>query len=205
MSDFRFETGARHVVAGWWLIALLAALHVAAAAERPAVPMSLGDGTGGDGAWTCSSAAHSPTTIRVDQTAGPEGTSAAILEFEYVSDKYNWNWGTTSTGSVAAAGCVALRVTYKTDVPKGFPGLNVMVRESTSAGYWIPRGLPLSPKRFTTTTLPFDKFTLPAWSKDANGKLDIDLINQVSIGVETGSPGKGRIFISEIQLVPPGW
>jgi hypothetical protein len=205
MSDQTFETGDRQVVVGWWLAMLLAVPSVAAAAEPPAVPMSLGQGTGGDGAWTCSSAAHSPTTIHVDEAAGPEGTPAAILEFKYVGDKYNWNWGTADTGSVSAAGCVAVRVTYRTNMPKGFPSLNLMVRESTDAGYWVPRGLPVSPNRFATVTLPFGEFTLPAWSKDANGKLDIDLINQVSIGVETGSPGNGRISISEIQLVPPGW
>jgi len=148
---------------------------------------------------------HSPTKIRVEETAGPEGTPAAVLEFEYVTGKYNWNWGTVSLGSVDPAGTVSVRVTYRTDMPKDFPGLNVMVRESTRAGYWAPKALPPSPKRFSTETMPLDELTLPAWSKDDNGKLDIDLIRHVSIGVETGAAGKGRIVISDVELVPDGW
>ena len=173
--------------------------------RRLPVPMTLGKGTGGDGPWSCESAAHSPTKIRVAETAGPEGTSAAVVEFEYVTGKYNWNWGTVGVGSVDPTGFVAVRVTYRTDMPDGFPGLNLMVREPTGAGYWVPKALPPSRRRFRTEVVPFGKFSLPAWSKDENGKLDIDLIRRVSIGVETGAAGKGAIYISEVALVPAGW
>jgi len=46
---------------------------------------------------------------------------------------------------------------------------------------------------------------VPAWSSCANGKLDIDLIKEVSVGVETASSGNGHIIISDVQLAPPGW
>ena len=199
----RFRTWGTLRMAG--LVGAVIALAASVAAAQSSVPRALGTGTGGDGEWSCSSAAHSPTTIRVDAAAGPEGTPGAALEFEYVGDKYNWNWAQVDLGSVDATGCVAVRVTYRTEMPKGFPGLNVMVRESTNAGYWVPRGLPPSPKRFRTETVPLSKFSLPAWSKDENGKLDIDLIRNVSIGVETGAAGKGRVFISDVELVPEGW
>lgn len=176
-----------------------------AVAEPPPVPATLGQGTGGDGPWSASGAPHSPTTIRVDETAGPESTPAAVLEFEFGSGKYNYNWSAVDTGSVDPTGFVALRFTYRTEVPEGFPGLNVMVRESGGAGYWVPKGLPLSPGRFTTVTLPFAKFSLPGWSKDDNGKLDVNLIHQVCVGLETGSPGEGRVFLSDVELVPGGW
>lgn len=178
---------------------------VASAQTVVPVPRSLGEGTGGDGKWSCGSAAHSPTRIRVTDDAGPESTPAAVLEFEYVTGKYNWNWALVDLGRVDPTGSVAVRMTYRTDMPKGFPGLNVMVRESTGAGYWVPRALPPSPKRFRTETVPLGKFTVPAWSKDENGKLDVDLIRSVSLGVETGEAGKGRIVIAEVELVPEGW
>lgn len=189
------------------LLAVLSAgaAGVGATADQPRVPMALGRGTGGDGPWSCGSAAHTPTTVRVDDAAGPEHTSAAVVEFECVTGKYNWTWGTVSVGSVDPTSFVALRVTYRTDMPKGFPGLNVMVRESTRAGYWVPKALPPSPGRFRTELLPLERFSLPAWSKDENGKLDIDLIREVSIGLETAAAGRGRIFISDVDLVPAGW
>lgn len=197
----------RASTAWFFLVAVLSSsiAGVNPPAGRPLVPMTLGKGTGGDGPWSCGSAAHSPTRIRIDETAGPEGTSTAVVEFEYVTGKYNWNWGTVDVGSVDPTRFVAVRVTYRTDMPEGFPGLNLMVRESTGAGYWVPKALPPSRKRFRTELVPFERFSLPAWSKDENGKLDIDLIRQVSIGVETGAAGKGRIFISEVELVPAGW
>ena len=196
----------RATAGGWLVLLLLAVLPGAGAWSQDAlVPATLGRGTGGDGEWSCSSAAHAPTAIRIDAAAGPAGTPAAVLEFEYTTVKYNWNWATVSVGSVVPAGFAAVRVTYMTDMPQGFPGLNVMVREATKAGYWVPKGLPPSPGRFRTETLPFAMFTLPPWSRDENGKLDVDCIRAVSIGVETGAAGTGRIVIADVVLVPEGW
>ena len=174
-------------------------------AERPAIPLTLGAGTGGEGAWTCSGAAHSPTTLKVDETAGPEATPAAVLEFTFSPGKYNYNWAEVACGSARATGCVAVRLTYRTELPDGFPALNLMVRESTGAGYWVPDCLPPSPTRFRTETVAFTRFTVPSWSKDDNGKLDLELVDHVALGLATGSSGPGRILIADVELVPPGW
>ena len=173
--------------------------------EQPVDPRSLGAGTGGDGVWAGSGAAHSPTTIKVDETAGPEGTPAAVLEFTFSPGKYNYNWAEVACGSANAAGCVAVRVTYKTEMPDGFPALNLMVRESTGAGYWVPGFLPPSPTRFRTETVALDRFAVPSWSKDENGELDTEQINRIALGLETGRSGKGRVLIADVELVPPGW
>ena len=205
MLEHRFHKAPVGFMAAWSFLVLLTLLGARMPAGEMTVPWSLGKGTGGQAPWSCSSAAHSPTTISVDAEAGPEGTAAAVLAFEFVSGKYNYNWADVKLGTVDPVGTVAVRLTYKTDVPAGFPGLSLMLRESSGGCYWFPRGLPLSPGRFTTQTVPLSKLTVPAWSKDANGKLDIELISEVCIGLETGNSGKGRVFIAEVHLVPAGW
>lgn len=185
--------------------ALSLALAAWAWAQPLAVPVSLGQGTGGDGAWEAGAAEHSPTTVRVEVEAGPEGTPAAVVEFTFAADKYNWQWIRVGIGSACPAAAKAVRFTYRTDVPQDFPSLNVMVRESTAAMYWVHAVLPLSPRRFATVTVPLDRFSLCPWSKDANGALDASLIDQVGFGFESGSSGTGMIFMSDVQLVPEGW
>ncbi|MBI3920352.1 MAG: hypothetical protein HY318_02950 [Armatimonadetes bacterium] len=174
--------------------------------QQPAtVPRVLGKGTGGDGAWSCHSAAHSPTTVNLDEAAGPEGTPAAIVEFAFSPDKYNWNWADVEVGGVEPGHFKAVRLTYRTQVAADFARLNLMVSESSGGSYWAPGGLPLSLGRFRTVTIAFAALTLTPWSKDANGKLDAHLVQNISIGLETGRGGKGRLVISDVELVPEGW
>ena len=170
------------------------------------VPMSLGAGTGGDGAWTVGHAAHSPSAVTVDPLAGPEETPAAVLRFTFVPGKYNWNWASVDLGTVEPTDTLAVRVTYRTEAVPGGSRLNLMVREAGGVSYWMPTGLPLSPGEFTTVTVSLAELSMPAWSKkDPSGGLEADQIHQVSIGFETGNSGTGRIIISEVQLVPEGW
>ncbi|OGV69520.1 MAG: hypothetical protein A3K19_27860 [Lentisphaerae bacterium RIFOXYB12_FULL_65_16] len=198
-------TGENARRSGAWGVWFLLALAPMVWAEPPAVPMTLGKGTGGDGAWEAAGASHSPTTVRVEETAGPEETPTAVVEFTFSAGNYNYNWARVGTGSVDPTGVAAVRFTYRTDVPVEFPGMNIMVHESTGAAYWAHARLPLSPRRFTTVTVPFSELSVPAWSKDVNGKLDVDLIDQVCFGFESGNSGKGLIFMSDVQLVPDGW
>lgn len=197
----------RVVARGCGALALLlaAASYSIASEPQPTVPLTLGKGTGGDGAWSAAGAAHSPTTVKMDETAGPEGTPAAVVEFEFSHGNYNWNWANVSVGSVDPSRFRAVRLTYRTDMPADFARMNVMLLESGGAAYWVASGIPLSPRRFCTVTVPFDRFTVTPWSKDANGKLDPGAINGVSIGFETGNSGKGRLVIPDIELAPEGW
>lgn len=173
--------------------------------EEAAVPWSLGRGTGGNGAWSVGHPEHSPSRVAIEPAAGPEGTPAAALEFTFSATTYNWNWATVETGGADPSASVAVRVTYRTEVPAGFPPLNVMVREAGSAAYWVSEGLPLSRGRFATVSLPLRSFTLPAWSRDSNGRLDVDAIRQVSVGLASSAAGTGRVLIAEVELVPAGW
>ena len=201
--------GVRHGVLPWGC--LLGVLLLAAAggpgwgADAPAVPVTLGAGTGGTGAWTCVAAAHSPSTLKVDASAGPESTPAAVLEFSFSATQYNWNWATVGTAGLDLSGFTAVRVTYRTEVPAGFASLSVMLRESTGGSYWVPQVLPLSPRRWHTAIVPFSRFTVPAWSKDANSTLDLDLVTAVSIGLETARSGPGRVILADVELLPAGW
>ena len=178
---------------------------VGAGGEEMSVPMSLGKGTGGDRAWAVGHAVHSPSTITMDPLAGPAETPAAVLEFSFTAGKYNWNWANVAPGAVDPSGTLAVRVTYRTEAVPGSPRLNLMVREAGGAAYWVPKGLPLSPGKFTTTTVSLTGLSMPAWSQeDSSGRLEADQIHQVSVGFETHSSGTGRIIIAEVHLVPKG-
>ena len=102
-------------------------------------------------------------------------------------------------------GLPLFQLEIQAEVPAEFPGLNVMVHESTGAMYWVHAGLPLSPRRFVTVTIPLTAFSLPPWSADPNGKLDVNLIDQVGLGIETASSGQGKVMVADLQLVPAGW
>ena len=180
-------------------------LATVAGAAVPGVPRSLGQGTGGDGTWSATHAEHSPSTVTVKPHSGPEQTPGAILEFAFAKGKYNWNWANVSVGSVDPTATQYVRLTYCTDVPPGVAKVNLMIREADKASYWIPGGLPLSPKRFSTVTVSLDRFRLAPWAKDSNASLDPDRIVEVSIGLETGSSGQGQLIIGDAQLVPAGW
>lgn len=184
---------------------LLRDVAFTAEANRPPIPLTLGQGTGGEGAWAASGAPHSPTALALDVGAGPEGTPAARFSFEFAHGKYNYHWATVDTGRADTSGYVAVRFTYRTEVPEGFPPLNVMLRERGGGSYWVPEALPLAPGRFATVTVPFSRFSVPAWSKDPNGRLDEDLIEQVALGFATGNSGKGEVAVSDVVLVPAGW
>lgn len=173
--------------------------------QEPAIPWSLGRETGGDGAWSVGHAEHSPSHVVVEPAAGPEATPAAVLEFTFSPSKYNWNWATVETGGADPSLSIAVRVTYRTEVPAGFPPLNVMVREAGSAAYWLSEGLPLARGRFKTVSVPLRALTLPAWSRDDNGRLDVAAIRQVSVGLASSAAGTGRVLIAEVELVPAGW
>lgn len=200
--------GSLQRVAMWFnAIAMLSLVSAGpmARAEQAVVPRVLGKGTGGDGVWSCHSAAHSPTTVKRDDSAGPEGTPAAVVEFAFSPDKYNWNWADVEVDGVDPSRFTAVRLTYRTEVPPDFARLNFMVSESSGGSYWIPGGLPLSLGRFRTVTIAFATLTLTPWSKDANGKLDTHLVQNVSVGLETGRGGKGRLVLSDVELVPEEW
>lgn len=177
------------------------AARPAPGAVPAAVPLSLGQGTGGDGEWSASGAGHSPTTVWVEETAGPEGTPAAVLAFAFSPEKYNYNWAQVAVGKRPTASVRAVQVTYRTAMPANFPPLNVMVVEEGGASYWVPEGLPPSPDRFRTHTLPLSRFTLPGWSSDPNERLDADRLAQVAIGLATGASGKGRLYLADVKLL----
>jgi len=169
------------------------------------VPLTLGRGTGGEGAWTAGGAPHSPTTLAIDETAGPEGTPAAVVSFRFSPGLYNYHWAWVEADHLDTGGTITVRLTYRTETPADFPPMNVAVRENTGATWWVPEGLPLSPGRFRTATVPLARLSVPGWSTDANGRLDEDRIEAVGLGFATGSSGEGRIFVSDVVLLPAGW
>jgi hypothetical protein len=195
----------RSLVAAACLSAGLLSWAVVGAEEQAAVPLSLGAGTGGDGAWTALAAEHSPSTVTVDAGAGPEGTPAAVMAFTFTAGKYNWNWAQVACGSADPKPTVAVRFTYRTETPDDFPALNVILRESSGAAYWAPTALPLSPRRFTTVTLPLAAFAVPGWSRDENQTLDVPLVDTVGLGLATAAAGTGRVIVADVLLVPAGW
>jgi len=64
---------------------------------------------------------------------------------------------------------------------------------------------PPATDEWTTLTVPFSDFVLGGWSKDDNGRLDPERINQVMIGLHgaaTVDRAEGAIRFLDVEFVP---
>jgi len=76
-----------------------------------------------------------------------------------------------------------LQFTYKATLPAGNPtlqGLLVSLHERDGSQYYASPAPPPAAD-WKTMTIPFTSFKLGEWSKDENGRLDVDQIASVSI------------------------
>jgi hypothetical protein len=65
--------------------------------------------------------------------------------------------------------------------------------------------MPPASADWTTITIPFEQFTLGEWTKDPDGKLDLDDVVSVMIGTHgaaSGGGGPGLIMACDLEFVP---
>jgi hypothetical protein len=170
-------------------------------AYRPTRPLRItGDGPG---AW---SAGQDPAVQSALTTPneGPGGKACMKYELVLPGGRHMYAIPSTPMPTAEVEGYRALRFAYKATIPEGIQGLLVMLGEQGGAQYWADP-MPPPSAEWTTITIPFDRFTLGTWTKDPDGKLDIEQVNRVFIGVHgtaAGNGGSGTIWATDVEFVP---
>jgi hypothetical protein len=135
---------------------------------------------------------------------GPKGGPCAKVDFTFPGGRHMYAVPSVALGDVELEGYRSLRFTYKADVPKGIAGLLVMLLERGGAQYHVVPAPPPSGE-WRTVTIPFARFQLGGWSKDANSRLDLNNVRAVAIGVHgtpTDRQAKGTLRIANMEFVP---
>lgn len=133
---------------------------------------------------------------------GPNGEPCTKLSFTFPGGKHMYLVPSMALPQTDLDGYSALEITYKAELPPGIEGLLVMLGES--GGQFMAEPMPKASETWLTVTIPFADFKLGGWSKDDNGKLDVDRVNSVMIGAHGTSPGggPGLITVADIRFVP---
>lgn len=159
----------------------------------------------GDGAGTWS--VGNDPAARVSLTTpneGPGDKPCMKLDFQFPGRRHMYAVPSTPLPVVELEGYGGLRFTYKATLPQGLAGLLVMLGERNGAQYFVDPPPPASAD-WTTVTIPFANFRLGTWSKDSNGKLDLEEVDRVMIGVHGTAAedvGNGTIWATDIEFVP---
>jgi len=150
--------------------------------------------------------AHDPAA-KAAVTAGNDapGEAASVkIDFAFPGGSHMYVVPSVRLADVDLTGYRALRLTYKATVPEGIGGLLVMLIERGGAQY-PAEPAPATTGEWRTLTIPLKSFHRGGWSKDDNGRLDLDDVASVAVGVHgTARPARARgaIHVAKIELVP---
>lgn len=136
---------------------------------------------------------------------GPNGAPCIRYTFNFPGGRHMYATPSQAFPETEVSAYAGLRLTYKADLPKGINGLLFMVAEQGRA-YYCATPAPPASDTWTECNVPFSAFKLASWTKDANGRLDLDLITRIIIGAHgtaQGKGGNGMICVADIQLLPP--
>jgi len=157
----------------------------------------------GPGQW---SAGQDPAVVSTLTTPdeGPNGKPCMKYEWTEPGGRHMYAIPSTPVLATDLEGYTALRFSYRAVLPAGIAGMLVCVGEQTGAQYFADPPPPPSPG-WTTVTIPFSQFKFATWTKDENGKLDLDQVNRVFIGCHgaaEGATAQGQILATDIEFVP---
>ena len=173
---------------------------------RPTGPLRItGDGPG---VWNVGKdkAVQASLTTHAGEAhdKGPGGRPCMKFEFTFPGGRHMYAVPTTPMPGTDTEGYQALRFTYRARLPRGTGGLLVMLIERDGAQYFADPAPPAS-ENWSTITIPFGRFKLGGWSRDANGRLDLQEIASVAVachGTASGTGGTGTIRVTDIEFVP---
>jgi hypothetical protein len=132
-----------------------------------------------------------------------EGAKCLRLRFRFPGGRHMYYVPTQPLEEMEYSAYGGLRFTYRATVPAGVDGLLVCVMEN--GGQFVATPPPAASGDWESVTVPWRAFPLGAWSKDDNGRLDVDAISRVSAGAHgtaQGEGGEGEILIRGIEVVP---
>ena len=133
---------------------------------------------------------------------GPNGEPCTKLAFTFPGGKHMYLVPSMALPQSDLEGYSALEITYQAQLPPGIQGLLLMLGES--GGQFMVEPMPAPSEKWITATIPFADFKLGAWSKDDNGVLDLDRVQNIMIGTHGASTGggPGLIMVSDVRFVP---
>lgn len=157
----------------------------------------------GPGKWSPSENEAVKSTLTTPNE-GPEGQACLKYEFNAPGGGHRWMIPGTPVPAAELEGFSALRLKYKASLPKGIPGLLVMISER-GGSQWYADPAPQPSEEWTEITIPFENFKFATWTKDASGKLEIPDAANVHVGAHgqpSGAGGPGLIMATDIEFVP---
>lgn len=134
-----------------------------------------------------------------------EGAPCLRLRFRFPGGRHMYYVPAQALPEMEYSAYEGLRFTYRATLPPGLSGLLVCAVES--GGQFVATPAPAATGDWESVTVPWTAFPLGAWSKDDNGRLDVDAIERVcfgSHGTAQGEGGDGEILIRDIEAVPAG-
>lgn len=132
-----------------------------------------------------------------------EGAPCLRLRFRFPGGRHMYFVPAQALTELEYSAYEGLRFTYRASLPGGLSGLLVCVVES--GGQFVATPAPVASGDWESVTVPWSAFPLGAWSKDDNGRLDVDAIERVCVGAHgtaQGDGGDGEIIIRDIEAVP---
>ncbi len=137
------------------------------------------------------------------QVVDVDGAPCLRLRFRFPGGRHMYCVPAQPIGELDYSAYEGIRFTYRATVPAGVNGLLACVHEN--GGQFVATPPPSATGEWLSVTVPWSAFPLGAWSKDDNGRLDVDAISQVSLGVHgtaAAAGGDGEVLIKAIEVVP---
>ncbi|NOY80058.1 MAG: hypothetical protein GXP31_03535 [Kiritimatiellaeota bacterium] len=168
---------------------------------RPVGPASLLPD--GPLAW---SVGHDPAVKASIETdvPGPGGRKCSRLDFNFPGGRHMYVVPSHPIRPLELGAYKGIRLTYKAKLPKGIGGLLFMLVEAGGAQYYASPPPPPT-ETWKSIVIPFSRFKHGTWTRDANGKLDLDDVRKVCVGahgVASGKGGSGQIWTVSVEAVP---
>jgi len=152
------------------------------------------------------SLAHDPAAKAKTEIVkeGPEGKWCWKTEFVIPGGRHMYVLPSISLPDADLTGYSGLQLTYKANLPSGIKALLVILVEHDGSHYYTDR-IATPSGEWRTLVIPFSEFRLGGWSQDENGRLDLDQIGSVIVGMHgttSESEGRGSIWVASIAFVP---
>ena len=135
---------------------------------------------------------------------GPEGKWCWKTEFVIPGGRHMYVLPSILLPDVDLTGYSGLQLTYRATLPSGIKALLVILVEHDGSHYYTD-WIATPSEGWQTLVIPFSEFRLGGWSQDENGRLDLDQIGSLIVGMHgttSESEGRGSIWVASIAFVP---
>lgn len=152
------------------------------------------------------SLAHDPAAKAKTEIVkeGHDGNWCWKTEFVIPSGRHMYVLPSILMPDTDLTGYSGLQLTYRAKLPSGIKALLITLVEQDGSHYFTD-WLATPSEEWLTLTISFSEFRLGGWSKDENGRIDLDQIGSLIVGIHgttKETEGHGSIWIASIAFVP---